>query len=253
MSLGTQLVIPRVRSLELGNTRDLHVYLPPGYEESDERYPVLYLQDGQNLFDDAIAFAGAWHAEDAADAASRLGHPCIIVGIANTGIGRIAEYSPFIDARVGGGSGDRYLSFLIDTVKARIDRELRTLPGREHTVIGGASMGGLISLYAFFRHPAIFGRAAVQSASLWFAGGAIFDYVDESPYFPGRIYTDVGAGEGANTLRNARRLRDQLRDKGYVMGETLHWVEDRKGTHSEHAWGKRLRKALPFLLEPDAA
>jgi predicted alpha/beta superfamily hydrolase len=238
-----------VYSPELGNARDLYVYLPPGYHDGAARYPVVYLQDGQNLFDSELSFAGAWGADAGADAAARLGYEAILVGVPNVGASRIGEYSPFVDRRIGGGNGERYLAFLMRNVKARIDREFRTRGDREHTVIGGASMGALISLYAFFRHPAVFGRVSVQSAALWFANGAFFDYVEAVPYVPGRIFLDVGRREGAQTLQNARRLHDVLLDKGYVEGETLHWVEDRSGAHHEYAWGRRLKKALPFLLE----
>jgi predicted alpha/beta superfamily hydrolase len=246
---GTVQTIAGVYSPELGNRRDLYVYLPPGYDEGAARYPVLYLQDGQNLFDDALSFAGAWGVGEAADAAARLGYEAIIVGIANVGSVRIDEYSPFIDPRLGGGKGERYLSFLVRTVKAMIDRDFRTLSGRDHTLIGGASMGGLLALYAFFRYPDIYGAASVQSPALWFARGAVFDYVNAAPYYPGRMYLDVGRREGEGTLRNARRMRSALIEKGYVENETLKWAEDARGAHHEFAWGRRLKKALPFLLE----
>ena len=248
---GTLQIIAAVHSPELGNTRDLHVYLPPGYEQAATRYPVVYLQDGQNLFDPRLSFAGAWGADVAADAAARLGYEAILVGVSNVGYARVDEYSPFVDRRVGGGQGERYLAFLIRTVKMRIDREFRTHTGREHTVIGGASMGGLIALYAYFRHPEVFGRAAVQSPALWFANGAVLDYIAAVPSIPGRIFLDVGRREGKETLRNARQLRDALLSKGFSKRETLHWVEDRAGAHHEYAWGRRLKKALPYLLEPE--
>jgi predicted alpha/beta superfamily hydrolase len=247
--LGTVRTIEDVYSAELGNRRDLHVYLPPGYDRSDARYPVLYVQDGQNLFDDALSFAGAWGAGLAADSAARLGYECIIVGVSNVGPARIDEYSPFIDLRLGGGKGERYLAFLVRTVKPLIDREFRTRAGREHTLIGGASMGGLLALYAFFRYPDVYGAASVQSPALWFAGGAIFDYVDAAPFYPGRIYLDVGRREGEGTLRNAKRMCALLAGKGYVEHETLTWAEDARGAHHESDWGRRLKKALPFLLE----
>ncbi len=238
-------------SPELGNVRDLHVYLPPSYHDGDQRYPVLYLQDGQNLFDPALSFAGAWGADVAADSAARLGLEVILVGVSNTGGERVHEYSPFVDPRVGGGKGERYLAFLVRTVKATVDGMFRTLPGRLHTGIGGASMGGLIALYAFFRNPQVFGWASVQSPAFWFAGGAIFDYVAAAHHVPGRLFLDVGPREGEGTLRNARRMRDLLLAKGYALDETLRYVEDRQGRHHEAAWGRRLKRALPFLLEAE--
>jgi predicted alpha/beta superfamily hydrolase len=209
------------------------------------------MQDGQNLFDPALSFAGSWGAKEAADATSRLGLDAILVGISNVGASRIDEYSPFTDHRVGGGRGEQYLAFVLRRVKPLVDRTFRTLGAREHTVIGGASMGGLIALYAFFRHPQVFGRVAVQSPALWFAGGGMFDYIDAVPYIPGRVFLDVGVLEGAQTLRNAQLLRERLRHKGYAEGTTLRWLEDRRGTHQEAAWGRRLKRALPFLLAPE--
>ncbi|MDX2183230.1 MAG: alpha/beta hydrolase-fold protein [Gemmatimonadaceae bacterium] len=242
-------LVSGIYSPGLGNTRDLHVYLPPSYDDSpDARYPVVYLHDGQNLFDDRLSFAGSWRAAAAADAAARLGHEAILVGISNSADGRIGEYTPFRDRRVGGGNADRYLLFVIRTVKPRIDALFRTRGDREHTMLGGSSLGGLVSLYGFFRFPEYFGGASVQSPSLWFADGAIFDYVAAAPYTPGRIFLDVGCQEGEGTLRNARRMREMLLSKGYETGRTLRWVEDRTGKHHESAWGRRLKRALPFLL-----
>ena len=248
---GTVQIIRGVHSPELGNARDLHVYLPPGYADGDERYPVVYLHDGQNLFDDALSFAGAWGAADAADAAARLGYPAIVVGVSNVGAARVDEYSPFVDPRIGGGEGERYLAFLVRTVKARVDATFRTRADRDHTIIGGASMGALISLFAFFRHPDVFGRVAVQSPAFWFAHEAVFDYVEACPLLPGRIFLDVGRREGESTLRNARRMYQLLTAKGYLPDQTIRFVEDRFGAHHEVSWGRRLRKALPFLLEFD--
>lgn len=248
---GTIQTVSGVHSLELGNSRDLHIYLPPGYETSEQRYPVMYMHDGQNLFDHHLSFSGAWGANDAADAAARLGYPVIMVGIANVGESRINEYSPFVDPDIGGGQADRYLTFLLNDVKTRIDREFRTLADRDNTVIGGSSMGGLVSLYAFFRHPEVFGATCVQSPALWFGGGAMFNYVRAAALHPGRIYLDVGRREGEATLQNARRIRRQLLNKGFIHDQTLKWVEDWRGNHHEFAWGRRLKKALPFLLELD--
>lgn len=245
---GRLLTLAGVYSPGLGNRRDLHVYLPASYDAGTARYPVAYLQDGQNLFDPALSYVGAWGADLAADATARLGWEAILVGVSNAGPARVDEYAPFADPRIGGGRADRYLQFLLRTVKPLVDAEFRTRPGRDDTVIGGASLGGLLSLYAFFRHPEVFGRACVQSPALWFGREGIFDYVDAAPAFPGRLFLDVGHREGEGTLRNARRMRDRLLAKGYVTDMSLRYLEDRTGRHHESAWGRRLKRALPFLL-----
>jgi predicted alpha/beta superfamily hydrolase len=233
-----------------GLDRDLTVYLPPSYERSLRHYPVLYMQDGQNLFDPEESFAGSWRVDIAMDQAAGRGFEGIVVGIAHAGEGRIAEYSPFDDADAGPGRGSEYVALMVDVIKPLVDARYRTIPERGTTGVAGSSMGGLISLYAFLARPDVFGVTAAMSPSLWFAGRAIFGLVEAAPFQPGRIYIDVGRLEGEDTLADARRLRDLLLTKGYRKGDQLRFVEDRAGGHEEAAWGHRLRAALPFLLAP---
>ena len=242
-------VIPEVESRELGNSRDILVYLPSSYDKSDRPYPVLYMHDGQNLFDPSTSFAGEWGVDTAMAKAPRKGRRAIVVGIPNAGIDRIREYSPFVDRRIGGGLGDAYLDWLEHTVKPLIDERYRTIREPEGTGIGGSSLGGLISLYAFFRAPTRYGFAAVLSPALWFGDSQVFRFVESAGFVRGRVYLDVGTREGEGTLANAHQMRDLLLDKGYKRGKDLMWVEDKGGMHNEAAWGKRLRSALPFLLK----
>jgi predicted alpha/beta superfamily hydrolase len=234
-------VLEAVRSPELGNRRDVLVYLPPSYRLSRRSYPVLYMHDGQNLFDPATSFAGEWGVGRVMNAAARRGLEAIVVGVPNMGEDRIEEYSPF-------HRGPDYASFLSDTLKPLVDERFRTRRSRSDTIIVGSSMGGLISLWALFRHPATFAAAGVLSPSLWFADGAIFSELDRSPFVPGRIYLDIGMQEGAKHVANARRMRDLLSRKGYRLGRDLRWLESRSGGHDERSWGRRFARALPFLL-----
>jgi predicted alpha/beta superfamily hydrolase len=231
-----------------GLDRDLAVYLPPSYGESDRRYPVLYMQDGQNLFDPEASFAGSWRVDLAMNWAAARGLEGIVVGVPNAGGARIAEYSPFDDPEGGPGRAAEYVRHLAETIKPLVDARFRTLPQRETTGVVGSSMGGLLSLFAFFARPDVFGIMGALSPSLWFGERAIFGLLEAAPSQPGRLYLDVGRLEGAETLENARRLRDLLRAKGYVPGAHLRYVEDRAGKHEEAAWGRRFRAALPFLL-----
>ena len=257
-------IASNVFSPQLANKRDLLVYLPPSYHHSERHYPVIYMQDGQNLFDNATSYAGEWGVDETMEyLALQEGLEAIVVGIPNAGIHRIDEYSPFRDGRLGGGRGDEYLRFIIDTIKPQIDTEFRTLPGRRYTGILGSSMGGLISLYAFFEHPTVFGFAGVMSPSLWFAGGAILDYVDAAPFHTGKIYLDAGTreyGESQNSGRlhraaasrryyaSVRRLKGMLVRKGYRPLRDLLHVEEKWAGHSESSWARRLPPALRFLL-----
>ena len=245
---GTHQVVTDIPGPTDGETRTVVVHLPGAYAEEVRRYPVIYMQDGQNLFDDGTSYAGSWDLSDELISASRLGADAIIVGIYHASQHRIAEYSPFVDDRVGGGSAEAYVTWMADVLRPIINDRYRTLPAREQTGVAGSSMGGLLSLYAFFRRSDTFGFAAVMSPSLWFARGAIFDWVQAQVFADSRLYLDVGAREGDRTLANVQRMRDLLIAKGYRLGERLRYVEDAVGVHHERAWGRRFRKVLPVLL-----
>ena len=241
-------VIPNVYSPQLDNARDIMVYRPASYKGGTGRYPVIYMHDGQNLFDPETAFAGEWGVDRAIAHAPRKARRALIVAIPNRGAERLDEYSPFIDPQRGGGRGEAYLEFVINTIKPMIDDRYRTLSDVEHTGMVGSSMGALLSLYAFFSMPAQFGFIGALSPALWFAHGAIFEWVRAAPFVPGRIYLDVGTREGPRTLHHAREMRELLETKGYKRGRDLKWVEEIGGMHNEAAWGRRFKKALPFLL-----
>jgi predicted alpha/beta superfamily hydrolase len=209
------------------------------------------MQDGQNLFDPAWSFAGSWRVDQAMTTAARLGFEAIVVGVANTGSARLDEYGPWLEPEIGaGGVADLYLDFLLDTVKPQVDDEFRTLPEPEQTGIAGSSMGGLVSLYGFFRRPEAFGFAAALSPALWFGERRIFDYVRRAapPRGLGRLYLDMGTREGGHTLQDARHMRDVLLEKGYAEGASFRYVEEEGARHTESAWRRRFKKALPFIL-----
>jgi isoamylase len=247
---GTVKVIADVWSPERGNARDIFVYLPPSYDSSDKRYPVLYMQDGQNLFDESMAFGGEWQVDEHMERLSALGLEAVIVGIPNIGEVRLAEYSPFADERHGGGDGDRYLDFLTATLKPLIDGQFRTNPDCNFTGIAGSSMGGLLALYAFVTRSSVFGFAGVMSPALWFGHRRIFDVVEQAPSANGRVYLDIGTGEGDEHVADVRRMHELLVRKGYRPGETMMYVEDDDADHSETAWARRVRTALYYLIPP---
>lgn len=253
----TKRTFTNVWSPQLRNRRDIDVYLPPSYSGGRERYPVVYMQDGQNLSDPQTAFAGTWELDATLERLAERGIEPIVVGIHHGGSARLAEYSPFPDRCHGGGTGDAYLEFVVETVKPRVDRLFRTRALRESTAILGSSMGGLISLYAFFRFPSVFGAAGVMSPSLWFGHGAVIDFISEARAPRGRLYLDVGMQEGMGTLRDARRLARLLVRHGFERdkrrgssraAQRLRYVEDSEGRHGEWDWARRLEGALEFLV-----
>jgi predicted alpha/beta superfamily hydrolase len=242
-------VWPEVLSPQLRNYRDILVALPPGYEGDGELQPVVYMQDGQNLFDPATSYAGDWGLVAALDELALEGVRPILVGIPNMGRRRRYEYSPFRDIIHGGGGGDRYLAFVVETVKPLVDASFRTRRERSHTVIAGSSLGGLISLYGLYRYADVFGAAGVHSPALWVAHRAILGYVEEMASLAvGRVHLDVGTAEGDDALREVRLLQRLLLAAGHVKGRDLSYVEDQGAEHEEAAWGRRFRTALPFLL-----
>jgi len=254
---GTLKVYEALHSPQLGNNRDIFVALPPGYDDTHRRYPVVYTHDGQNLFDQHTSYAGEWQVDETLHTLHGEGLDAIVVGLPNMGNDRIKEYSPFRSYRWGEGRADDYLRFIVHTVKPLVDQSFRTQPDREHTGIMGSSMGGLVSLYGFFRFCDWFGFAGVMSPSLWFDGGAIFPFVLQSKHCSGMIYLDMGGREsptgqgGMNYgLRNARRMQKLLQSKGYRADQNLLYVEDMEAGHTESAWAYRLPNALRFLLRP---
>jgi predicted alpha/beta superfamily hydrolase len=261
--VGTLKVLDGVRSVELKNRRPILIYLPPSYNQMNKRFPVIYMHDGQNLFDRFTSYSGEWEVDETLERLSRQGLEAIVVGIPHAGEHRIAEYTPFVDRKRTGGRGETYLSFVVETVKPLVDRDFRTLNDKDHTGIMGSSMGGLISLYAFFRYPEIFGFAGAMSPYVMFATGAIFPYVEKIPFNPGRVYLDVGTREEAHLMKDeglfqslskhyrdqVRHMRDLLTQKGYRPGHSLLYVEDEGAIHHESAWARRLPQALSFLLQ----
>ena len=259
---GTVKVLRDVRSVELANTRDILVYLPPSYPTANRTYSTLYMHDGQNLFDVATSFAGEWRVDDALEELAHDGIEAIVVGVPNTGADRLLEYSPFHDARFGGGRAADYVKFIVETVKPLVDSAFRTTGEREGTATIGSSMGGMISLYAFFERPDVFGAVGAVSPSVGFARGALIGYLERAPFVGGRVYLDVGTHEGRPRDRDplelrrkpgdyvqlVREARDLLVRKGYREGRDLLYVEEEGAVHNEAAWAERLPQLLRFLL-----
>lgn len=241
-------------SPQLENHRDLLVYLPPSYESSSQRYPVLYMHDGYNLFDDARAFSREWQVDETLEELAKEGLEAIVVGLPNAKESRGAEYSPHVHSEYGGGRADLYLRFIVETVKPLIDQTFRTQPERTLTGLMGASMGGLISLYGFFTHPQTFGFAGVMSPAFWWTEGQIFPFLEAAPKVGGKIYMDIGGNETpqfperrAAYWNDAHRVDQILREKGYVSTNYVFLAEP-DGIHHESDWTRRLPDALRFLL-----
>lgn len=248
----------RFHSRFLPHDRDITVYLPPGYaSHSDRTYPVLYLQDGQNLFasDHGYPHHRSWRIRESADSLILAGEvePLIIVGIAHTGEHRLAEYTPTTDWTQGGGLADQYGQLLVEELLPFIAANYRVRPGAASTGLGGSSLGGLASLYLGLRHADVFGKLAVLSPSIWWNHRAILTLVSELA--PGlssrpRIWLDIGECEGPRATADTEVLDRRLQAKGWLPGEDLLFQRVPGGTHDEVAWSQRVSPMLRFLFPP---
>ena len=240
---------------QLSRTRRIWLYLPPGYATSTRRYPVLYLQDGQNLFDAATSFAGEWGIDETLDSLHARGdRGAIVIGVDHGGSHRLDEYNPWVSpgGRNGGGEGDRYVDFLVHTLKPYVDRHLRTRPGRLDTAVGGSSAGAVIALYAALKHPDVFGRAAIFSAASWLAG----DSLDELARHPtrgrpsSRLYFVSGAFEtpDGQPALDQRGIVRTLVTSGHP-GADIRSLTPADGKHAEWFWRREFPEAYRWLFE----
>ena len=239
-----------LHSTWLDADRGITVYLPPGYA-AGARGPVLYLHDGQNLFDaDRAHIPGEpWRVGETADALIAAGRipPLVIVGIDHGGPARIAEFTPTPGKDGLGGRADRYARFVVDEVMPFVAAEYGVQADAADTGLGGSSLGGLVTLVMAQRYPERFGRLLVMSPSVWWDRKIVLAIVGSagsagSTGSKPRVYLDVGLKEGRATVRNTRLLRDML--------PHAHYVEDPEGDHSERSWGRRFGAALEFLFGP---
>jgi len=239
----------------LSTPRDIIVYLPPGYDAA-AKYPAFYLQDGQNLFDPTTAFNGQeWKADIVADELIVSGaiDPILMVGVYNTGVRRVSEYTPTRDARMRkGGKGGRYAQMLARELKPFIEREYAAKRAAADTAVGGSSLGALASLEAGLLYPRVFGKLAVMSPSVWWDQRSIIKMVrafkaSARPY----IWLDTGTEEGESaqqSLEDTRALRDALVEKGWRDGVDLSYAEFTGAGHNEMAWGGRFGEVLRYFF-----
>jgi len=253
--------IPRLESYQFHShvlpdpdQRMVQVYLPPQYSmEPERRFPVFYLQDGQNLFDGRTSYVvgRTWQAGSTADSLNEAGviEPVILVGVANTGLRRMAEYTPTHNSKMGGGEGQRYGQLLIDELKPFVDRTYRTLTSAWNTGLGGSSLGGLISLFLGLERPDVFGKLAVMSPSIWWDHRSILGFVNQAIPRPElRIWLDMGTAEGTRHVRDTDHLHRLLLRLGWREGVDLAYLEVEGGVHDEDAWARRFDEVLRFLF-----
>lgn len=260
---GTVIILDSVPCGQLP-PRPIAVYLPPRYAQetaldTSKRYPVLYMHDGQNIFDDYTASGSEWHLDEIAQALilNQEIQPIIIVGVYNMPeAGRINEYTPTQTIRPNGagrsvllgGKADAFGEALVQHIKPFIDRTYRTLPDAAHTALGGSSLGGLSTLYHGLKRPDVFGNLLVVSPSLWWDNKFIINQMTALKSKPQhRVWIDMGRLEGPEAMEDLRRIRLSFVNLGYELGRDWQYVEDIHGRHDEASWAARVEPMLKFL------
>jgi len=232
---------------QLDRNRRIWIYLPPEYDNSNEYYPVLYMQDGQNLFDVLTSYSGEWEVDETLNDLAQEGYQVpIVVGIDNGGVERINEYSPWINSQYGGGQGDEYLNFIVTTLKPYVDENYRTLPEREFTGIMGSSLGGLISHYGALSYQNVFSKAGIFSPSYWFSDYVWSFVVETGKQQSMKLYQVIGSLEGEGSVANMWAMHDSLTNVGFGESE-LFSREVANGQHNEAFWRSQFEDAYLWM------
>jgi len=233
---------------QLDRYRRIWIYLPPDYDASQDHYPVMYMHDGQNVFDAATSFSGEWEVDETLNELYAAGDPgIIVVAVDNGGSLRIDEYSPWVNPTYGGGDGEAYMDFMANTLKPYIDANYRTLPGRENTALMGSSLGGLITHYAAIALQDTYSKVGIFSPSYWFAEEC-YSIVSDIPQTADmRIFMLAGGMESSETVPDAEAMIDTFLAEGYEESDLTLQV-DADGQHSEWYWAREFGEAYQWLF-----
>lgn len=237
---------------QLKTNRKIWIYLPPDYDSTTKKYPVIYMHDGQNLFDSATSFSGEWGVDETMNQLSE-NHKldAIVIGIDNGGDARLDEYSPWKnDKYKKGGEGSQYIDFIAQTLKPYIDKRYRTLSQSKNTAIIGSSMGGLISLYTGVKYPKVFGRIGIFSPSFWFVSKDLNYFVNKNQnnLQQSKFYFVAGQNEDEGLTQEIENIKTLLLQKK-VPTQNISVKIDADGTHSENYWRREFENAVLWLIQ----
>lgn len=235
---------------QLNRSRRVWIYLPTSYNSSKKKYPVLYMHDGQNVFDDLTSYSGEWGVDEALDTLGAKAGECIVVAIDNGGDKRLNEYCPYdfslsglpINYKLEKGEGGLYVDFLVKTLKPFIDKKYRTLRKKGNTFTAGSSMGGLISMYAVLKYPKKFGGAGVFSPAFWVAPKLFDDVKNKGKKVKAKIYFYAGDEEGASMVPLTIKAFNEMH---HVSKSKMETVIRSGGKHNEARW----RQEFPLFYE----
>lgn len=234
---------------ELDRQRTVRLYLPPNYEHETQSYPVIYMHDGQNLFDNATAYAEEWGVDESLNALAKTsGRKFIVVAIDNGGDFRMNELSPWTNKRFGEAQGKAYMQLIVDVVKPYIDNNYRTKADVKNTAMMGSSMGGLITHYAIHNYPDVFGKAAIFSPSYWYSQDVFTDTRLHRSKDSARLYVLYGSDEGDGMIADTDKMQRLIKEQGHPR-ENMQFVSIAGGQHNEQLWGDSFTDAIEWLFE----
>jgi predicted alpha/beta superfamily hydrolase len=228
---------------QLKISKKIWVYLPYNYGTTTKKFPVVYMHDAQNLFDNATAYAGEWRIDETLDS---LKAQAIVIAVEHGNEKRIGELTPYENEQYGGGNADAYLDFIVKTLKPYVDKNYRTKHSRANTVIFGSSLGGLASYYALLKYPDVFGKAGVFSPSLWFSN-TIYQLTGSIQKVKGKLYIMAGDSESEQMVPDVERMKVLLNSKISKHNLFIKIVEG--GKHNEALWGKEFAQAYLWLMD----
>ncbi|NRD22923.1 alpha/beta hydrolase [Winogradskyella litoriviva] len=243
-----QVTTLKIAAPQLDTVKTIWVYLPSEYQNTEKRFPVIYMHDAQNLFDAETSYVGEWEIDEYMDRLTN--NKSIIIGIEHGNEKRIDELTPFMHEKYGGGSGDSYISFIKNTLKPKIDSIYRTKPEAKDTSIFGSSLGGLISFYSVIKYPETFSKAGVFSPAFWI-NPEIFDFVKTSDIpESSKFYFLAGTDEGETMIPKLEEMITLLKSKGVKETQyKKHLVKD--GKHNEQLWASNFGNAYQYLTTND--
>ncbi|MBE2274110.1 MAG: alpha/beta hydrolase [Flavobacteriales bacterium] len=239
---------------QLNRNRKIWIYLPPDYQTSTKTYPVIYMQDGQNLFDNATSFSGEWQIDETLNNLFSQGdYGAIVVGIENGGSNRINEYTPWNNPQYGGGEGDQYMQFIAETLKPYVDSNYRTKSGAEYNALIGSSLGALISNYGGVKYSGVFSKIGSFSPAYWIVRDQFNNYIQTSTANLSnmRIYFVAGSNESSTMASDIETVKNNLQAKGLKSTNTLVKL-DSYGQHNENYWRGEFAAAYKWIFQNSA-
>lgn len=231
---------------QLKTSKKIWVYLPKNYAHSNKKYPVLYMHDAQNVFDEKTSYAGEWNVDETLD---NINAQLIVIAVEHGGENRINELTPYKNEKYGGGNADNYLDFIVNTLKPEVDKRYRTKHNARNTAIMGSSLGGLVSFYATLKYPEVFGKAGCFSPSFWINRDSIYKLMDNTKNYKTKVYFLCGDNEGdPDMIKDLNAMEYKINSKRCECKKLNKKNIVKGGQHNEKLWREGFKNAYLWLF-----